>query len=43
MEDTLTDWLLDKGFEDAWKLAPILAEAEVSVSQLEEFLTRVQA
>lgn len=37
----LSDWLESKGFEEGWKLAPILAEAEVSISQLQEFLAPV--
>lgn len=41
LEETLMDWLKGKGFEDAWKLAPILVEVGVSVSQLEEFLVPV--
>jgi signal transduction histidine kinase len=41
LEDTLSDWLNGKGFQEAWKLAPILAEADVSVSQLENFLAQV--
>ena len=41
LEEMLSDCLNNKGFEDAWKLAPILAEAEVSVSQLQSFLASV--
>lgn len=41
LEEKLSDCLNDKGFEDSWKLAPILAEAEVSVSQLQVFLASV--
>jgi signal transduction histidine kinase len=33
--------LESKGLEEAWKLAPILAEAEVSIPQLEDFLAPV--
>jgi signal transduction histidine kinase len=43
LEESLCDWLQNKGFEDAWKLAPILAEAEVSISELQDFLTPVAA
>lgn len=38
LEERLSDWLRDNGFEEGWKLAPILAEAEISISQLQEFL-----
>jgi signal transduction histidine kinase len=41
LEDVLSDWLRVKGLEEAWKLAPILAEAEVSIPQLQEFLAAV--
>jgi len=41
LEQMLSDCLKNKGFEDAWKLAPILAEAEVSVLQLQTFLAAV--
>jgi signal transduction histidine kinase len=41
LEDVLNDWLSGKGLEEAWKLAPILAEAEVSIPQLQEFLAAV--
>jgi signal transduction histidine kinase len=41
LEETLCDWLQAKGFEEAWKLAPILAEAEISIPQLQDFLTPV--
>ena len=40
-EEALSGWLEGKGFKDAWKLAPILAEAGVSVPQLQEFLASV--
>jgi signal transduction histidine kinase len=40
-EEALCDWLKGKGFEEAWKLAPILAEAEVSIPQLQDFLAPV--
>lgn len=41
LEDALSNWLNGKGFEEAWQLAPILAEAEVSIAQLQEFLVPV--
>jgi signal transduction histidine kinase len=41
LEEALSDWLSGKGFAEAWKLAPILAEAEVSIPQLQEFLAPV--
>jgi signal transduction histidine kinase len=41
LDEALSDWLEGKGFEEAWKLAPILAEAEVSIPQLQEFLAPV--
>jgi signal transduction histidine kinase len=41
LEETLIDWLEGKRFEEAWKLAPILAEAEVSIPQLQDFLAPV--
>lgn len=43
LEASLSRWLEDKGFEDAWKLAPILAEAGTSMPQLEEFLMSVSS
>ncbi len=41
LEEALCDWLQNKGFEEAWKLAPVLAEAEVSIRQLQDFLAPV--
>jgi len=41
LEDVLSDWLRGKGLQEAWKLAPILAEAEVSIPELQEFLAAV--
>jgi signal transduction histidine kinase len=41
LEDVFNDWLKDKGLEEAWKLAPILAEAEISIPQLQQFLATV--
>ena len=36
LEDSLMTWLEEKGFPEAWKLAPILAEANIQVSLLQE-------
>src|SRR5277367_5430267 len=36
LEDSLTTWLEEKGFGEAWKLAPILAEANIQLSSLED-------
>lgn len=41
LEETLTDWLRSKGFEDAWRLAPILAEAAVTVAHLQTFVNPI--
>jgi signal transduction histidine kinase len=41
LEDSIGDWLEAKTFKDAWKLAPPLAEAGITVSQLEELLESV--
>jgi signal transduction histidine kinase len=41
LEEELCDWLKGKGFEEAWKLAPILAEADVSIPELQEFLAPI--
>lgn len=41
LEETLCAWLEGKGFAEAWRLAPILAEADVSILQLQEFLAPV--
>jgi hypothetical protein len=35
LEDSLLDWLEGKGFAEAWKLAPMLAEAHIEVSSLQ--------
>ena len=40
-EEELNDWLHGKGFEVAWKLAPILAEADVSILELQDFLATI--
>jgi signal transduction histidine kinase len=36
IEDSLINWLEEKGFAEAWKLAPMLAEANIQVSSLQE-------
>ena len=36
LEDSLLNWLEAKGFTEAWKLAPRLAEADIHPSSLEE-------
>ena len=36
LEDSLMTWLEEKGFAEAWKLAPILAEANIQFSLLQE-------
>jgi len=36
LEDLLTEWLESKGFADAWKLAPILAECGIPLSSIQE-------
>ena len=36
LEDSLMSWLEEKGFAEAWKLAPTLAEGNVQVSLLQE-------
>jgi signal transduction histidine kinase len=36
LEDSLMDWLESKGFTEAWKLAPLLAEWNVPLSSLQE-------
>ena len=41
LEELLSNWLNGNGFKESWTLAPILAEAEVPISQLEEFLATV--
>lgn len=41
LEEALCEWLEAKGFAEAWKLAPILAEAEVSTDHLQDFLAPV--
>jgi signal transduction histidine kinase len=36
LEDSLMDWLESKGFAEAWKLAPLLAECSIPLSSLQE-------
>jgi signal transduction histidine kinase len=45
LEDSLMSWLEEKGFAEAWKLAPILAEGNVEMSLLQEleFLVPAQS
>lgn len=41
LEESLSAWLQGRDFADAWKLAPILAEAEVSIPRLQEFVSLI--
>jgi signal transduction histidine kinase len=43
LEDSLLNWLEGKGFEEAWKLAPMLAEAGIQISSLDELEALVPA
>jgi signal transduction histidine kinase len=43
LEDSLLDWLEGKGFAEAWKLAPMLAEGNIQVSSLQELERLVPA
>jgi signal transduction histidine kinase len=43
LEDSLMDWLESKGFAEAWKLAPILAECNAPLSSLQELEQLVPA
>jgi signal transduction histidine kinase len=43
LEDSLLDWLESKGFADAWKLAPLLAECSIPLSSLQELERLVPA
>jgi signal transduction histidine kinase len=36
LEDSLINWLEERGFSEAWKLAPMLAEANIHLSALQE-------
>jgi signal transduction histidine kinase len=43
LEDSLMTWLEEKGFAEAWKLAPILAEANIQISSLQDLESLVPA
>ena len=43
LEDSLINWLEEKGFGEAWKLAPRLAEANIQLSSLQELERLVPA
>ena len=43
LEDSLINWLEEKGFGEAWKLAPRLAEANIQISSLQELERLVPA
>jgi signal transduction histidine kinase len=43
LEDSLMDWLESKGFAEAWKLAPVLAECSIPLSSLQELEQLVPA
>jgi signal transduction histidine kinase len=43
LEDSLINWLGEKEFAEAWKLAPMLAEANVQLSSLQELERLVPA
>jgi signal transduction histidine kinase len=43
LEDSLMTWLEEKGFPEAWKLAPILAEANIQLSSLQDLAGLVPA
>jgi signal transduction histidine kinase len=43
LEDSLVNWLEEKGFAEAWKLAPMLAEADIQLSLLQELELLVPA
>jgi signal transduction histidine kinase len=43
LEDSLLNWLEGKGFAEAWKLAPMLAEASIECSSLHELEILVPA
>lgn len=43
LEDSLMDWLESKGFAEAWKLAPTLAEYNIPLSTLQELERLVPA
>jgi signal transduction histidine kinase len=41
LEEKLSAWLNGKDFDESWNLAPILAEAEVSIPEVQGFLASV--
>jgi signal transduction histidine kinase len=43
LEDSLMNWLEEKEFAEAWKLAPMLAEADIQLPLLQELETLVPA
>jgi signal transduction histidine kinase len=43
LEDSLSNWLEEKGFAEAWKLAPMLAEAKIQLAFLQELERLVPA
>jgi signal transduction histidine kinase len=43
LEDSLINWLEEKGFAEAWKLAPMLAEGNIQLSSLQELERLVPA
>jgi signal transduction histidine kinase len=43
LEDSLLNWLEEKGFAEAWKLAPRLADADIQLSSLQELERLVPA
>src|SRR5271170_1250852 len=43
LEDSLINWLEEKRFAEAWKFAPMLAEANIQVSSLQELERLVHA
>jgi signal transduction histidine kinase len=43
LEDSLLNWMEEKGFAEAWKLAPMLAEASIQLSMLQELERLVPA
>src|ERR1700733_7638937 len=43
LEDSLMNWLEGKGFDEAWKLAPMLAEADIQLASLQQLELLVPA
>lgn len=41
-EDMLMQWLKQKGVEDGWRIAPVLAETQIDLPQLERLATVIQ-